>query len=44
MITLKDVSKKYGDLEALHKVNLNIPQNKIIGLLGVNGSRQNNNN
>ena len=44
MITLKDVSKKYGEIEALNKVNLNITNNKIIGLLGVNGSRQNNNN
>jgi len=39
MIILKDVSKKYGDVEVLNKVNLNIPNNKIIGLLGVNGSR-----
>ena len=39
MITLKDVSKKYGNIEVLHKINLNIPNNKIIGLLGANGSR-----
>ena len=38
MITLKDVSKKYGNIEVLHKINLNIPNNKIIGLLGANGS------
>ena len=44
MITLKDVSKKYGEIEVLNKINLNITNNKIIGLLGVNGSRQNNNN
>ena len=39
MIELKDVSKKYGDLEVLNNVNLSIPNNKIVGLLGVNGSR-----
>ena len=44
MITLKDVSKKYGDLEVLDRINLSISNNKIVGLLGVNGSRQNNNN
>ena len=38
MITLKNVSKKYGEIEVLDKVNLNITNNKIIGLLGVNGS------
>lgn len=39
MIVLKEVNKKYGDFEALNNVNLEITNNKIIGLLGVNGSR-----
>jgi len=38
MITLKGVSKKYGNLEVLNKVDLTISENKIIGLVGVNGS------
>lgn len=36
MIELKNVSKKYGDIEALTKVNLTLKENKIIGLLGIN--------
>ena len=43
MITLENVSKKYGNTEVLHNINLSIPSNRIIGLLGVNGSRKNNN-
>jgi ABC-2 type transport system ATP-binding protein len=38
MITLKDVSKKFDNTQVLDKINLNIPENKIIGLLGANGS------
>ena len=44
MVVLKNVSKRYGDIEVLNSVNLNLTNNKIIGLLGVNGSRQNNDN
>ena len=38
MITVKDVSKRYGKTRALDGVDLNLPAGKIIGLCGPNGS------
>ena len=38
MIELKNVSKKYGGRKALDEMTFNIPQGKIIGLVGENGS------
>ncbi len=38
IIEFKDVHKSYGNKEILKGVNLNISKNKIIGLLGPNGS------
>ena len=38
VIKLKSVSKYYGKLKALDDVNLNLPQGRIIGLLGKNGA------
>ncbi len=38
IIKLSEVSKSYGDKEVLSEINLSIPKNKIIGLLGPNGS------
>lgn len=38
IISIKDLTKKYGNFVALNKVNLELPKGKIIGLLGPNGS------
>jgi len=38
LLEFKNLSKKYGDKQALKDVNLKIPRGKIIGLLGKNGS------
>ncbi len=38
IVEFKDVHKSYGNKEILKDVNLNISKNKIIGLLGPNGS------
>lgn len=38
IVEFKDVHKSYGNKEILKGVNLNISKNKIIGLLGPNGS------
>ena len=38
MIKFENLSKNYGNFKVLKNVNLEITSNKIIGLLGVNGS------
>ncbi|WP_249872399.1 ABC transporter ATP-binding protein [Oceanobacillus saliphilus] len=38
MITLKDVTKRYGTKKALDQVNLELTPGKLIGLVGENGS------
>ncbi|MBR0480181.1 ABC transporter ATP-binding protein [Candidatus Saccharibacteria bacterium] len=38
LVECKNLTKKYGEKEALREVNLEIPRGKIIGLLGKNGS------
>jgi len=38
LLEFKNLSKKYGEKQALKDVNLKIPRGKIIGLLGKNGS------
>ncbi len=38
MIELRQVTKKYGPLEALHEVSFTAPRGQITGLLGVNGA------
>ena len=38
IISIKALTKKYGDVVALNNVNLEFPKGKIIGLLGPNGS------
>ena len=38
LLEFKNLSKKYGEKQALKDVNLKIPKGKIIGLLGKNGS------
>lgn len=38
MLTVRDLSKKYAGKHALNGLNMDIPQGKIIGLLGPNGS------
>jgi len=38
LIEFKNVSKKFGNIEVLHDINLKIPKGKIIGLLGKNGT------
>jgi ABC-2 type transport system ATP-binding protein len=37
-ITIKDLSKRYKTVEALRRVDLEIPKGSIIGLLGKNGA------
>lgn len=38
LLKYQHVSKKFGDTEILRDINLNIPQSKIVGLLGQNGA------
>ena len=38
IVKFNNVSKKYGNKEALKNINLEIPKGRIIGLLGPNGS------
>ena len=38
MIKIKNVTKKYGDIEALSDISLNIKEGSVFGLLGVNGA------
>lgn len=38
MIITNDLSKKYGEQTALHKLNLNIKSGEIYCLLGANGA------
>lgn len=38
LIDLKNVSKSYGDLQALDSINIEIPPGRIVGLVGPNGA------
>ena len=38
ILECKDLSKRYGSVQALDRINLNIEPGKIVGLLGPNGS------
>ena len=38
LIQIKNLSKKYGDANALNQLGLAIPRNEIFGLLGPNGA------
>lgn len=38
LITISNLTKKYGRFTALNQINLTLPKGKIIGLLGPNGS------
>ena len=38
LIQVRNLTKKYGSLKALDKVDMNIPEGRIIGLLGKNGA------
>lgn len=38
MITINNLTKKYGDFTALNKLNLNIKEGEILCLLGANGA------
>ena len=42
MIEVKDLSKDFGDVQALSHVNLNFEENTIYGLLGRNGAGKSN--
>ncbi len=37
-IVVKEISRSYGEIKALNKISLDIPEGKIFGLLGPNGS------
>ena len=37
-IELKDISKYFGEVRALHDVNFELGQNEVVGLLGDNGA------
>lgn len=38
VVTAEDVRLSYGETEALHGINLNLPQNQIMALIGPSGS------
>ena len=38
IVEFKNVYKKYGKIDALKGIDINIPKGKIVGLLGPNGS------
>ena len=38
IVSIKNLTKRYGAFVALNNINLDIPKNKIVGLLGPNGS------
>ncbi|GIS89650.1 MAG: hypothetical protein CM1200mP18_23600 [Gammaproteobacteria bacterium] len=38
MLELRSVSKVFGELSALHQIDLSIPPGKVSGLIGPNGS------
>jgi len=38
LLTVKDISKDFGGVRALHKVNLNVEKGMITGLIGPNGA------
>lgn len=38
VLTLQDVTKRYGDFTAVDKINLSIPQGSVYGFLGPNGA------
>lgn len=38
ILELKDVSVKYGNVEALHSINLRVSEGEIVSILGANGA------
>ena len=38
ILECKNLRKRYGNIEALNSINLNIKRGRIVGLLGPNGS------
>ena len=41
IVEINNLTKRYGNKTALNKLNLNIQNGKIIGILGPNGSGKN---
>ena len=44
MIKVKNVTKKYGGNVAVNNISFEIQDGEIVGFLGPNGARKNNNN
>ncbi|MGD1985732.1 MAG: ATP-binding cassette domain-containing protein, partial [Desulfobacterales bacterium] len=38
MIELKDLTKKYGDFEAVNNLNLSVQKGEVFGFIGPNGA------
>ena len=38
ILNFENVSKKYGELDALNEIQFTIPENSIFAILGPNGS------
>lgn len=40
MLELKDVRVAYGNIEVLHKINIEVKDGEIVTIIGANGARK----
>jgi simple sugar transport system ATP-binding protein len=38
MLEMKNISKRFGEIQALHQVDFAVPRNEVVGLVGDNGA------
>lgn len=44
ILEVKNLTKEYKNMKAVDDLSFNVEEGEIVGLLGPNGSRKNNNN